>query len=91
MGLQGELIRIILVFSVIAFLIATKSGWKFSIFTGTCTGTAPMNSSMGSYDAHEGASRIASSPGIVVIINEYRSACFAPGVTTMSSAEELIP
>ena len=34
-GLQGELISIILVLSVIASLIASKSGWKFSMFTLT--------------------------------------------------------
>ena len=85
-GLHGEFTSIIRVFSVTAALMASRSGWKLSLRTGTFTGTAPMSSSIGSYEAHEGARRIASSPGIVVIMNEYSSACLAPGVITTSSA-----
>ena len=90
-GLFGEFNKIIVVLSVIADLMALISGWKLSFLTGTCTGTAPINSNIGSYDAQDGANNIASSPGIVVIINEYSKACLAPGVITTFSASVSIP
>ena len=69
-GLQGEFTIIIRVRSVMEERMASISGWKFFLSTGTFTGTPPMIEIIGSYDAHDGESRIASSLGFSTVMYE---------------------